>query len=166
MHLPRRSAQRSVRSIKDAVLSPVNTLDQQLAEQLSPRRFHVWLLGLFSFIALLLACVGIYSMISYSVAQRTREIGIRMALGARPRDVMKLVMGDGAKFAMAGLAIGTIAATGLTKFMASLLFGVTATDPVTFAGVAILLMAVALLASYFPARRAAKVDPMVVLRYE
>jgi putative ABC transport system permease protein len=105
-------------------------------------------------------------MISYSVAQRTREIGIRMALGARPRDVMKLVMGDGAKFAMAGLAIGTIAATGLTKFMASLLFGVTATDPVTFAGVAILLVAVALLASYFPARRAAKVDPMVVLRYE
>jgi predicted permease len=149
-----------------AILSPVNTLDQQLSEQLSPRRFHAWLLGLFSFIALLLACVGIYGTISYSVAQRTHEIGIRMALGARPGDVMKLVMGDGAKFAMAGLAIGTIAATGFTKFMASLLFGVTATDPATFAVVAILLIAVALLASYLPARRAAKVDPTVALRYE
>ncbi len=149
-----------------AILSPVNTLDQQLSEQLSPRRFQAWLLGLFSSIALLLACVGIYGMISYSVAQRTHEIGIRMALGARPRDVMKLIMGDGARFALAGLAIGTIAAIGFTKFMASLLFGVTATDPVTFAAVAILLMAVALLASYVPARRASKVDPMVALRYE
>jgi predicted permease len=149
-----------------AILSPVNTLDQQLADQLSPRRFQAWLLSSFSLIALLLACVGIYGMISYSVVQRNQEIGVRMALGARPRDVMNLVMGDGAKFAMAGLAIGTIAATGLTKFMTSLLFGVTATDPVTFAAVAILLVAVALLASYFPVRRAAKVDPMVALRYE
>ncbi len=151
---------------RTAILSPVTTLDQQLSEQLSPWRFQACLLGLFSCIALLLACVGIYGMTSYSVAQRSKELGIRMALGAHPHDVMKLIVSEGATVATAGLAIGTLAAVSLTQLMASLLFGVTATDPVTFLAVAILLMTVALFASYIPARRAAKVDPMVALRYE
>ena len=149
-----------------AVLSSVTTMEQLLSEQLSSRRFETRLLGLFSMTALLLAGVGIYGVLHYSVAQRTREIGIRMALGADPREVVRLVVKDGAKLAVIGLGIGAIAATAITRVMTSLLFGVTSADPVTFLGVAIVLMTVALLACYAPASRASHLDPMVALRNE
>ena len=149
-----------------AILSSVTTMEQQLSEQLSPRRFQTMILTIFSLVALLLAGVGIYGLLHYSVAQRTHEIGIRMALGAHPREVVTLMVEDGAKLAVAGLAIGAIAAAAVTRFMKSLLFGVTSTDPATFVSVVILLMMVALLACYVPARRAARVDPTVALRYE
>jgi putative ABC transport system permease protein len=149
-----------------AVLSSVTTLETELSDQLSPRRFQTLLLSLFSLVALLLAGVGIYGVLRYSVTRRTHEIGIRMALGAHPHEVVQLVVKDGAKFAVVGLLIGVISAAAITQFVKSLLFGVTSTDPLTFIGVAILLMAAALLACYLPARRAARVDPMVALRYE
>jgi putative ABC transport system permease protein len=149
-----------------AILSSVTTMEQQLSEQLSPRRFQTTLLTIFSLVALLLAGVGIFGLLHYSVAQRTHEIGIRMALGAHPHEIVKLVVKDGAKLAVAGLVIGAIAATAITRFMKSLFFGVTSTDPATFVSVVILLMMVALLACYVPAHRAARVDPTVALRYE
>ena len=149
-----------------AALSPVTTLDQQLYEQLSPRRFHTWLLSLFSAAALLLAGIGIFGVMNYSVARRTHEIGIRMAMGARPRDMMALVLGQGAGLALAGIALGTAGALALTRVMAGMLFGVKPTDPGTFVGVVVLLTLMGLLASYIPARHATQVDPMVALRYE
>ena len=141
-------------------------MEQQLSEQLSPRRFLTVLLGTFSAIALLLAAGGIYGVLHYSVAQQTREIGIRMALGARPRQVVMLIVRDGAKLSVVGLVIGVTGSAVMTRFLRSLLFGIGPMDPVTLAGVSILLGIVALLACYIPARRAAKVDPMVALRYE
>jgi ABC-type antimicrobial peptide transport system permease subunit len=124
------------------------------------------LLGLFAALALILAAVGIYSAMAYSVSQRTHEIGIRTALGAQRWDVLRLVMKDGAKIALIGIASGIAGALALTRLMTSLLFEVKPTDPATFAGVAILLALVALAACYIPARRAMRVDPMVALRYE
>jgi putative ABC transport system permease protein len=144
----------------------VMTLDNLLSDSISPRRFSTFLLGMFAGLALLLAAVGIYGVMSYVVSLRTNEIGIRMALGAQPRDIWRLVIGRGAQLAFAGVAFGLTGAFALTKLISSLLYGVKPTDPVTFGGVALLLVSVALLACYVPARRAMRVDPMVALRYE
>jgi predicted permease len=148
------------------VIYGVQTMDEVLAGSFAARKLSMILLGIFAALALVLSCVGIYGVISYLVGQRTREIGVRMALGAQRRDVMRLVLGEGIKMALVGVATGIAAALGLTRLMADELFGVTAQDPLTFGAVAVVLTLVALLACYLPARRAVRVDPMVALRYE
>lgn len=148
------------------VIHHPRTVDDLVDRSLAQRRFSMFLLSAFAAIALLLAIIGIYGVISYSVTERTQELGIRLALGARPGDVQRMVIGAGLKLAFIGVGIGVAGALALTRFLSSLLFGVSPSDPLTFAGVALLLVAVSLLACYIPARRAAKVDPMVALRYE
>ena len=142
------------------------TMEEIVSESISDRKFSMILLGTFAALALLLSSVGIFGVISYLVGQRTHEIGIRVALGAQRSDVLRLVLGGGAQLALAGVAIGIVAALGLTRLMANQLFDVSSTDPLTFAGVAIVLITVALAACYIPARRAMRVDPMAALRYE
>jgi predicted permease len=142
------------------------TLEQTLSQSFAPRRFNTLLLGIFALIALVLASVGIYGVIAYSVTQRTHEIGIRMALGAERRDILRLVVGQGLRLTLIGVAIGIIGALALTRFLASLLYGVQPTDALTFIAVSSVMAGVALLACYIPARRATKVDPMAALRYE
>jgi predicted permease len=148
------------------VIYGVQTMDDVLAGSLAARRLSMILLGIFAALALALSCVGIYGVISYVVGQRTHEIGVRMALGAQSRDVMRMVVGEGTKMALLGVAAGLTGAFGLTELMANQLFAVTAHDPLTFAAVAILLTLVALVACYLPARRAVRVDPVVALRCE
>jgi predicted permease len=148
------------------VIYGVQTMDEVVAGSLAARRLSMILLGIFAALALVLSCVGIYGVIAYVVGQRTHEIGVRMALGAQRGDVMRLVLGEGAKMALVGVAAGIAAALGLTRLMDSELFGVTAQDPLTFAAVAMVLTLVALLACYVPARRAVRIDPMVALRHE
>ncbi|MGH9852856.1 MAG: ABC transporter permease, partial [Blastocatellia bacterium] len=151
---------------KDLSLAEAQTLETVAATAVAGRRFTLWLVGLFALTALLLAAIGIYSVLSYLVAQRTHEIGVRMALGAQLGDVLKLVIRQGMTLVLFGLASGVVVAFGLTQLMKGLLFEVKATDPLTFALVAALLAVVALLACWIPARRATKVDPMVALRCE
>lgn len=157
----------AVRSLDpDLAITNVQTLEQLVATSVATPRFVLSLFGSFAAIALVLASLGIYGVIAYTVTQRTRELGIRLALGARGADVVRLVMGQGMRLALLGLALGLLASFGLMRLMTKLLFGVTATDPFTFAGIALLLGAVALLACWIPAQRATKVDPMIALRHE
>jgi predicted permease len=142
------------------------TFQQVYSASLGSRKFNVILIGFFGITALLLASAGVFGVMAYSVSRRTREFGVRVALGATPHDVLRMVLGQGTRTILIGVAIGIVGSFALTKTVSSLLFGVTATDPLTFAAVTVLLIAVALLACYIPARRATKVDPMVALRYE
>jgi predicted permease len=148
------------------VMSKTQTMDEIISDSLATQRFSMAVFAIFAVLALALATVGIYGVISYVVQQRTQEIGVRVALGAKRTDVLRLVLGDGMKMVGVGVVIGLMAAFGLTRLMASLLYGVSATDPLTFAVVALFLAGVALAACYIPARRAMRVDPMVALRYE
>lgn len=149
-----------------ATLSNAKTMEQLRGELISDRRFTLILVGIFSVLALILASIGIYGVISYSVAQRTREIGIRIALGASQGQILKMVVGGGAKLALIGILIGAAGGLGLTQLIRSFLYGVSPSDPLTFTGISLILACVAMLASYVPARRAMKVDPNTALRYE
>ena len=165
---------RLVSSSAHAILEDLNpqippgfrTFQQVYSASLGSRKFNVILIGFFGITALLLASAGVFGVMAYSVSRRTREFGVRVALGATPRDVLRMVLGQGVRTILIGVAIGIAGSFALTQTVSSLLFGVTATDPLTFAGVTFLLIAVALLACYIPAHRATKVDPMVALRYE
>ena len=151
---------------KDQPVFDIMTMDQRLAKSVASSRFVMLLLGAFSVLALGLAALGLYGALAYLVTQRTQEIGLRMALGARRIDVFKLVIGKGMRLVIIGMAIGLVASLALTRVMGSLLFEVTPTDALTFVIVSAVLLTVALLACYIPARRATNVDPLTSLRYE
>jgi putative ABC transport system permease protein len=151
---------------KNQPVSDILTMDQRLSKSVASSRFVMFLLGSFSVLALGLAAIGMYGVMAYLVTQRTQEIGVRMALGAQKRDVLKLVVGKGMALAIIGTAIGLGASLALTRLMRSLLFEVTPTDWLTFVIASTVLLSVALLACYVPARRATKVDPLTALRYE
>lgn len=151
---------------RDQPVSSLMTMDQRISDSVAPRRFNMFILGLFAALALVLAAIGIYGIMAFSVVQRTHEIGLRMALGASTGDVLKLVLQNGFKLAAIGIVVGLVVAFAATRVMSSLLYGVSATDPVIFIVDAVLLAIAALLACYIPARRATRVDPLVALRYE
>ncbi|HEX3142350.1 MAG TPA: FtsX-like permease family protein, partial [Pyrinomonadaceae bacterium] len=151
---------------KSLPLYAVKPLSEHLHDSLTRRRFNLVLLSLFGGVALLLAAVGIYGVISYGVTQRSHEMGIRTALGAKPRDVLKLVVRQAMVLALGGVGIGLLASLALTRLMKSLLFNVGVTDPLTFAAIALLMTLIALLACLIPAQRATKVDPLIALKYE
>ena len=161
------SVQRTIRSVDPSQSgSAAKTMNDLLSDSVAQPRFYSLFLGFFAAIALILATIGVYGLISYAVAQRTHEFGIRMALGAQVTDVLKLVVGQGMVLVFAGSIIGLAAAFVLTRLLKEFLFGVTATDPKTFAATALLLAAVTVVAAYIPARRATKVDPLVALKFE
>jgi putative ABC transport system permease protein len=156
-----------VRQIDPAVpVEEIRTMDQAIGRSLAERRLHLSLLALFSAVALVLAVLGIYGVLSYAVGQRTREVAIRLALGARPRAVMRLVVGQGMRLTAVGLALGMAGALALTRVLASQLYGVSPTDPLTFVAVAALLLGSATIACLLPARQATRIDPMIALRSE
>ena len=144
----------------------MTTFTQVFSESLSNRRFNLTLVGVFALAALVLAMAGVFGVLAYSVAQRTQEIGVRVALGATPGGILKMVLGQGLVTVAIGLAIGLAGSLLLTRTMRSMLFEVSPNDPLTIAGIALLLMLIAMVASYIPARRATRVDPMIALRYE
>ena len=150
----------------DQPITDVATMDDILDQEVFQRRVQTTLLGFFAALALVLSAVGTYGLVAYSVAQRTHELGVRMALGAERMDILRLVLVQGLKLTLIGVGIGITGAFGLTRFLSSLLYGVKPSDPLTFTAVLLVLTVAALLASYLPARRATKVDPMVALRYE
>jgi putative ABC transport system permease protein len=157
----------AIRSVnKDQAISDIRSVDQIRDQSMGGRRLVSVLLGTFATVALVLAGLGIYGVISYNVAQRTREMGIRAALGATERSLLRLILDRGVRLTLVGLAIGTGGAIALTRLMATLLFGVGARDPLTMVSVGVILAGVAIIASYVPARRATRVDPVVALRYE
>jgi putative ABC transport system permease protein len=161
------TVQNEIHSIDASLpISSIMTMDRRLSASVSPRQFSMILLALFSAIALALSAVGTYGVVSYFTAQQTREIGIRIALGAQTRDVWRLVLNQSLRLVFTGLGIGLAASLALTNWLKSLLFGVSASDPSTYVVIALLLLGVALTACFVPARRATKVDPMVALRYE
>jgi putative ABC transport system permease protein len=161
------AVQREIQAIdRDQPIYNARTLERVVSESLAPQRVTMGMLGIFALIALVLASVGIYAVMSYAVAQRTHEIGIRMALGAQPGDILRMVVHQGMLLALTGIALGLVASYWLMQAMARILYGVSATDPLTFAGISALLLLVAFTANYIPARRATKVDPMIALRYE
>ena len=147
-------------------LVKVRTMEDNMAATVAQPRFRTWLIGIFAALALTLAAVGIYGVTSYSVTQRTSEIGIRVALGAQPADIFRILVGEGLRFALIGVAVGLVATLVLTGLLASFLYGVSASDPLIFSSVAVLLIAISAAASFFPARRATRVDPVVALRHE
>lgn len=161
-----RAVQQALLTREALATTKVRTMEQVVQDSTASRKFTLMLMGIFAAAALLLASIGLYGVISFSVAQRTHEIGIRMALGAKRRDVVRLVMAQGFKVVVVGASLGILGALALTRFLSSLLYGVRSTDPFTFATVSLVLVGVALLACYIPARRATKVDPMVALRHE
>jgi ABC-type antimicrobial peptide transport system permease subunit len=147
-------------------LFEITTLEQLMSDSLAQRRSLLWLLEGFAAVALVLAAIGLYGVVSFLVSQRTQELGIRMALGAQVSNVLRLTIGQGLRLALGGITVGLVAALALTRVMSSLLFGVSVTDPFTFAVIALLLFGVALLACWIPARRATRVDPMIALKCE
>jgi putative ABC transport system permease protein len=160
------SARRVLAELNPDIPPRFRTFEQIYSASLGSRRFNLILIAFFGIVALVLATAGVFGVMAYSVSRRTREIGVRVALGARSTDVLTMILGQGMRTILIGIAVGLAASLALTRTMQSLLFGVTATDPVTFAAVIALLVVAALLACYIPARRATKVDPMVALRYE
>jgi putative ABC transport system permease protein len=160
------AAREQVKAIDKDLPVTVTTMDQIFSESVAGQRFNTSLLGIFAAVALLLAMIGVFGVINYSVAQRTREIGIRIALGAQRGDVFRIVVGQGLVLALVGIALGAVGAFALTRLISGLLFGVSPTDGPTFVMVSLIVTVVAFLACYLPARRATKVDPLVALRYE
>jgi putative ABC transport system permease protein len=166
MQLVTTSARSILHELSPEIPPTFRTFQQVYSASLGSRRFNLILIAIFGIVALLLATAGVFGVMAYSVSRRTREIGVRIALGARSQDVLTMILNQGMRTIVVGIVIGLAGSLVLTRTLSSLLFGVTATDPVTFAAVIALLIATALLACYIPARRATKVDPMVALRYE
>jgi putative ABC transport system permease protein len=161
------SARQQIKNVDpDLPIYNIRTMNEIRSDSIAPERLNLTLMSIFAGIALVLAIVGIYGVMSYSVTQRTHEIGIRMAIGARPGDVFRMVLGQGMKLTLIGVGVGLVGAFALTRLMTSMLFGVAATDKATFASIAVLITLVAFLACYLPGRRATKVEPVISLRYE